>query len=98
MLHRRSTFPVHVVKELRVVPVQFRHDVRLKYIGTIRHESPQQPPVVLVAKFAEGWCSRIFHRRRRRRLVAASFLRHYLYIVPVVAVVVSGPFFVRCFF
>ena len=38
--YRHSTFPINVVKEFHVVPIQLRHDVRIKYIRMIRHEFP----------------------------------------------------------
>ena len=40
-LYRPSTFPVDVVKELHVVPVQLRHDVTLEYLRMIRHDIPR---------------------------------------------------------
>jgi hypothetical protein len=41
-LYRRSTFPVDVVKELHVVPVQLRHDMSIEYLRMIRHDIPRR--------------------------------------------------------
>ena len=77
--YRRSTLTIDIVEELHVVPVQLGHDVGIKNIGVIGHDSPQ--PIFIT--FAVGCCCNLrFHRLLAGNDAAVSFLRRcYLVFV-----------------